>query len=169
MSFIKTKEELIYEKVLKKTLGIELGEYISPNDLNVEKLVEKAIAKVGKLKWVGEENLPWDFDDDKSDCKTSSITPKNTIKGTITGTANKEGALRCVISNPFSPNGVDYIFIPVDVVRELETEVGGAANKKRPPEYRYKCINYSYNIQKESYGKLEEFRCSSFEEMCKKK
>tara|TARA_Y100000004_G_scaffold97305_1_gene108920 strand:- start:278 stop:787 length:510 start_codon:yes stop_codon:yes gene_type:complete len=169
MSFIKTKEELIYEKVLKKTLGIELGEYISPNDLNVEKLVEKAIAKVGELKWVGEDNKPWDYEDDKSDCKTSSIKPKNSIEGTITGTSNKEGALRCVVSNPFSPNGVDYFFIPIDDVRKLETDVGGEANKKRPPELRSKKISYSYNIQNDSYSKLNEFRCSSFEEMCKKK
>ena len=158
-----SKNTLLYEKVIKDNLpGYDK---IDPADLNIERLVEKAIAKVGKLKWVGEDNKPWDFEDDKSDCKTSSIKLPNTIKGTITSTDSKEGALRCTVSNPFSPNEVDFFFIPIEDVRDLETKVGGKKNSAGVA----KKIDYTYNRQKNTYRPIEKFRVTSFEEMCNKR
>ena len=158
-----SKNQILYEKVIKNNMpGYE---NVDPEDLNMERLVEKAIAEVGDLKWVGPKNLPYDYEDDKSDAKTSSIKIPNTIKGTITSTDSKEGALRCTVSNPFSPNQVDFFFIPIDNVKKLETPVGGKKNAAK----HAKKIDYSYNRDENKYSHIEEFRCESFEEMCNMK
>lgn len=155
-----SKNQLLYEKVIKKTLpGYE---NVDPDDLNIERLVEKAIAKVGNLKWVGPENLPYDYECDKSDCKTSSVNVSITIRGTITGTESKEGSLRCVISNEYSPNKVDYFFIPAKDVRKIESKMGGK-------KYNKKKISYNYSVSKDDYGIIEPYRCKTFEEVAKKR
>jgi hypothetical protein len=160
-----SKEELLYEKVLKDNLNINLGDDLTPNDLNCEKLVEKAIAKAGNLKWVGEDNLPWDYECDKSDSKTSSVAQSVSYKGTITSTESKEGALRCTITNDFSSKKIDYFFIPIKDVRKLESSVGGKKNSSGVK----KKISYTYSVDKDDYGRIEPYRCNSFEEMCNKK
>ena len=158
-----TKEQLIYNKILKDILNLNLDKTVlTPNDLKVETLTERAIAKVANLTWVGDENLPYDFKEDNSDAKTSSVAASITYYGTITSTESKEGALRCVITNEFSPNEIDYFYIPVDMVRDLETCPGGKKNQAK------KCIKYTYLKDKDTYGKLEPFRCKNFKEMCNK-
>ena len=149
-----SKEDIIYRKVLKDVLNMNLENTdLTPEDIKVETLVEKAIAKVGKLKWVGGENEPYDFEDG-SDAKTSSVTA--TWSGQITGTETKEGALRCVVTNEASPNEIDYFYIPVKAVRKLEKSNGSKAKKG---------IKYSYNPEKDTYTQLEEFRVNNFKEL----
>ena len=159
-----SKETLLYNAILKDVLNLDLGSDLTPDDLKVEVLTEKAIAKVANLTWVGAENLPWDFAEDKSDAKTSNVAERVSVtyQGTITGTETKEGALRCVVTNEFSPNKVDYFYIPAHRVDKLSSAVGGTKNSGK------KSIKYSYSKAKDEYGKIDEFRCNSFEEMCQK-
>ena len=155
-----SKNQLLYEKVIKDNLpGYE---NVDPDDLNIERLVEKVIAKVGNLKWVGPENLPYDYECDKSDCKTSSVSVSITVKGTITGTESKEGALRCVVSNEYSPNKVDYFYIPPKGVRKIESKMGGK-------KYNKKKISYTYSVSKDDYGILQDYRVDTLEEVATKK
>ena len=152
-----SKENIIYRKVLKDALKMCLEDTdISPEDLKVETLVEKAMAKVGKLKWVGNENKEFDFEDG-TDAKTSSVSESVSItyKGSITGTCTKKGALRCVVTNEFSPNEIDYFYIPAKKVRSLEHKMGKAK----------KAISYTYNIKKDVYSKIEKYRVKSFKEV----
>ena len=160
-----SKEQVIYNNVIVGNVKGFTKDSNDPADLKVERLVEKAIAKVGNLTWVGDENLPYDFKEDKSDAKTSSVSKSVSIsfQGTITSTDAKEGALRCVISNEYSPKGIDYFYIPIKEVKKLQTKVGGKKNI-----YAKKKISYNYSPKKDSYGKLELFRCKNFKEMCNK-
>lgn len=157
----KSKNQLLYEKVIKNNLpGYE---NVDPDDLNIERLIEKTIAKVGNLKWVGSENLPYDYECDKSDCKTSSVSVSITVRGTITSTESKEGALRCIVTNPHSPNEVDFFLIPNKAVRKLESKQGGTkyTGKKK--------ITYTYSTSRDSYGILEPYRVDTLEEVATKK
>jgi hypothetical protein len=156
-----SKNQLLYDKVIRGNLpGYE---NVDPDDLNIERLVEKAIAKVGNLKWVGPDNLPYDYECDKSDCKTSSVSVTLTVRGTITGTESKEGTLRCIVTNQHSPNKVDFFLIPNKAVRKLESKQGGTkyTGKKK--------ITYSYSTSRDSYGILEPYRVDTLEEVATKK
>ena len=151
-----SKEEIIYRKVLKDVLNMNLENTdLTPEDIKVETLVEKAIAKVGKLKWVGGENEPYDFEDG-TDAKTSSVTAKISYSGHITSTESKEGALRCVVTNEASPNEIDFFYIPAKAVRKLEKSNGSKAKKG---------IKYTYNPEKDTYTQIEEFRVKNFKEL----
>jgi hypothetical protein len=162
-----SKEELIYKHVLKDALKLCLENTdVTPNDLNVTSLIEKAMAKVGKLKWVGDKNEEFDFEDG-TDAKTSSVTPSISYTGQITGTETKKGALRCVISNEWSPNEVDYFYIPPKAVRKLEKNNGSKVKKGikftyRPdiPEVREK--------DRDTYTQIEKYRVKSFKEVSTK-
>lgn len=153
-----SKEDIIYRKVLKDVLKLCLDDTkLSPEDLKVETLVEKAMAKVGKLKWVGDQNKEFDFEDG-TDAKTSSVAESVSItyKGSITGTCTKQGALRCVVTNEFSPNEIDYFYIPHEKVKDLQ-HANGTKSKK--------AISYTYNIKKDKYSKIDQFRVKSFKEV----
>ena len=158
-----SKEQVIYDNVIVGNVKGFTEDSNDPADLKIERLVEKAIANVGNLTWVGDDNLPYDFEEDKSDAKTSSVTVKRSISGTITSTDAKEGALRCVVSNEYSPKGIDYFYIPIKEVKKLETKLGGKKNV-----YGKKKISYSYSEKHDTYGRLEPFRCKNFKEMCNK-
>ena len=149
MSKFRTKAEILFFEFIAPILGIELNGHLSPNDLATEVLTEKAMAVAGGYKWVGDKNLEYDFDD-KSDCKTSSIKYPNCIKGTITSTGSKVGPLRVPIANIIADT-VDYFFIPLKDVRELERP---SSNKCGTMQ-----IDYSYNIAENHYGRIEPFRC----------
>ena len=163
-----TKNAFIYENLIRD--HVKGYDSVDPEDLNIERLVEKRIAAVGNLNWVGDENKPWDYACDKSDAKTT--TPWITIakngkyaytryKGEITSVGAKIGALRVVLYNPFIPK-LEYFFIPNKDVEKLKYAEGG----KRTGSYK---ICFNWNPKKDSYNKLDPFRCSSFEEICKKR
>jgi hypothetical protein len=162
-----TKNTVLYKELISKYFDCGT---VDPEFLNAEKLVELCIAKEANLDWVGELNLPWDFECDKSDSKTTSIRKEDksngytSFIGEISGTETKIGALRVVLYNPFA-NGckgkVEYFYIPVDMVRVLEKDCYGKQSGKRK-------IKYTWNPAKDFYNSLEPFRCSTFEEMCAK-
>jgi len=70
-----------------------------------------------------------------------------------------------VLYNPFqgSQGAVDYFCIPFDHISDLNTTCGNGKtrNKRR--------INFTWNARLDTYKKIEQYRCSSFEEMCAKK
>ena len=154
-----TKNEIIYEGLIRPTLGIELNGYLSPNDLNCEMLAEKALAKLGDHEWLGDKNLEYDFAD-KSDCKTSSVKYPNCIKGTITSTGSKVGPLRVPVSNAITGE-VDYFFIPLKSVKKIERPSSSACGTMQ--------IDYSYNIAEDHYGRIDEFRCKDAKDCATRK
>ena len=164
-------------KILFKSIVIPHGEnnpyskmaYLSdltvdPNDLNIERIMEKVCAEVGGHDWCGDDNLPYDYSNDRSDFKTSSVTLKSDgyTSGMITSTEAKIGPLRVAVTNEFSPNKskVDCFFIPVDAIRELEKALGGKKGEEK------KRINFHYSLKNDTYGIIEDYRCDSFEDMC---
>ena len=162
-----TKNHVLYTEVVSKYFDAGT---VDPEFLNIEKLIELSIAKEAGLKWVGELNLPWDFECDKSDSKTTSIRKEKngnytSFVGEISGTETKIGALRVVLYNPFANNcdgDVEYFFIPEMMVRFLEKACHGKQSGKCK-------IKYTWSPAKDFYNSLEPFRCTSFEEMCAKK
>jgi len=174
-----TKNDVLYREVVSKYFDIGT---VEPRQLNIEAMIEECIAIEGKLTWVGYENLEWDFADDKSDAKTCSISKAernstwhknryNKIKkvtvfvACIQGVETKVGALRVVLYNPFqgSQGAVDYFFIPFDHISDLNTTCGNGKTRDK------RRINFTWNARLDTYKKIEQYRCSSFEEMCAKK
>ena len=160
-----TKHKLIYETLIEG----ELPGYTKipdAEDLNIERLVEKRIAQAGNLQWVGNLNLPYDFDD-YTDAKTTTLN--NSDKKSpyryfayIEGTECKVGGLRVVAVIP-ALNKIDYFFIPLIAVRELERQAGKGKTRFK------KRISIGYSIKSGLYcKKLRPYKCDSFEEMCLK-
>ncbi len=155
-----SKNTLLYNEVIKgRYPGYEKAD---PLDLNVERIIEKLIAQEGNLTWVGDENLPYDYSCDLSDAKTCTISKnRNQYNGVITSTETKLGALRVVVANTILER-VDYFFIPPSAIRELEKRPGG---KKMAMK---RCIRFYWSKNKGTYGIIDQYRCSSFEDMCHK-
>ena len=155
-----SKNTLLYNEVIKNRYpGYEK---VDPEDLNAERIIEKIIAKEGNLTWVGDENLSYDYSCDLSDAKTCTIAKgKRQCRGVITSTETKPGALRVVVANTISER-VDYFFIPPSAIRELEKAPGG---KKLAMK---RCIRFNWSENKGTYGIIDQYRCSSFEDMCHK-
>ena len=162
-----------YFPSLKKADGKCL---VHPSDLKMETIAEKAIAVVSGLTWCGYRLLPYDFVEDKSDCKTSSCTENNTKRkytavsgevreyeitsytGSIQGVESKVGTLRVIVYNAHK-NACDFFLIPQKHIIPLSDLVSGSDEKRR--------INYSYDRGKDTYSKIEGFRVDTFEDVCK--
>lgn len=155
-----SKNTLLYNEVIRDRYpGYEK---VDPEDLNAERIIEKIIAKEGNLTWVGDENLSYDYSCDLSDAKTCTISKgKISCKGVITSTETKPGALRVVVANTISET-VEYFFIPPHAIRQLERPPGG---KKMAMK---RCIRFCWSKKKGTYGIIDQYRCSSFEDMCHK-
>ena len=159
-----TKNSFIYNNLIRD--HVKGYDSVDPEDLNIERLVEKRIAVTGNLDWVGDENKPWDYACDKSDAKTTTpwqikVGKYTRYKGEITSVGTKVGALRVVLYNKFIPK-LEYFFIPNKAIDELKVAECG----KRTGSYK---IRFNWNLKKNSYNKLDPYKCSSFEEMCKKR
>ena len=160
-----TKHKLIYETLIEGQLP-GYTKIPDAEDLNIERLVEKRIAQAGNLQWVGNLNLPYDFDD-YTDAKTTTLN--NSDKKSpyryfayIEGTECKVGGLRVVAVIP-ALNKIDYFFIPLIAVRELERQAGKGKTRFK------KRISIGYSIKSGLYcKKLRPYKCDSFEEMCLK-
>lgn len=149
---------------------------VHPNDLKMETIAEKAIAIVSGLTWCGYRNLPYDFVEDKSDCKTSSCTAMPTkskytavsgevteyestsYSGTISSVETKVGTLRVIVYNAHK-NACDFFLIPHKHIIPLSNLMSGSYEKRR--------IDYSYHRGKDAYSKIEGFRVDTFEDVCK--
>jgi hypothetical protein len=137
-------------------------ENVDAEDLNAERIIEKLIAKEGNLNWIGDENLPYDYSCDLSDSKTCTMVEgPMQCTAVITSTETKVGALRVVVANTISEK-LDYFFIPPSAIRELEKPPGGKKFAMK------RCIRFGWSKKKDTYGRIESYRCESFEEMCHK-
>jgi hypothetical protein len=135
-----------------------------PDLFNVERIVEESMAAVGGYDFIDSSHC--DFNDqDVSDSKTASIRltsskSKNSFTGIIDGVVNphgaaKAGALRCVVYNPHT-DGLRYYFLPKGVwdrLVYLHTKTGQGR------------ISFTYNLERDSIDKLDQYRCESFEEL----
>jgi hypothetical protein len=135
------------------------------NDLNIERLIEKCIAKESGLTWVGDDGLPWDFDEDQSDAKTGTCRVYLTKKGydaccgEISSVDSKMGDLRVVIYNDYK-NSCDYFLIPNKAIKSIASQNYGKNIKKMR-------ILFSYSTRNDTYSNgLEVFRKDTFKEIC---
>lgn len=138
-----------------------------PEMFAVERLLEDCLAHAGGYTKV---DLPHaDFDDiARSDSKTGSIRIKgsksnNSYAGEISGVTTpngtaKAGSLRCVIYNPHTSK-LMYYYLPKWFWSTLIN---------RHPTSGVGRIMFTYNMRNDSIKKLDEHKCSSFEELaCK--
>lgn len=134
---------------------------------NVERLVEEALAAVGRYRFIDAAHA--DFSDG-SDSKTASISvaplkPNSACHdGKITnvvtaGGGFKAGALRCTVYNPHQDR-LDYYFLPREVWLEMVSydSVSGIGK-----------IRYSYNRDTDQISRLSDWQCDSFEQMARKR
>jgi hypothetical protein len=139
----------------------------SPEDFNVERLVEQSFAAVGGYKFIDADHC--DFEDG-TDSKTASIrlNPKieggNTHTGEISGVTTaggslKIGALRTVIYNPHT-NSLMYYFLPKSLWEN---------NITYHPTSGIGKIVYSYHRPTDYIAKFSGYQCRSFEELAKAK
>jgi len=98
----------------------------------------------------------WDFEDN-SDAKTSSFGRYDHMVGHLVYDRyecsivkkNKTGLLRCIIGNPFNDTVV-FFLIPHSVYSQ----------------FKHNSFKIRYNPSKNAYGKFEEYRVDTFEELC---
>lgn len=159
-----TKNAIMYRDVVSKYFPLPQG--MDPDDVNIERMIEKSIAKESNLTWVGSENLPWDFKEDRSDAKTASvgITVRKTGKaagqmvyqGSIQHLQNKVGDLRVVVYNEVTEQ-CDYFLIPYKNISKM-------SHWDRKGK---QTIGFTYNVREDNYkNDLEQFRRQSFAEIC---
>ena len=170
-----SKNGLIFQEVIRNYLpdlakAVDSGD-VDCDDLNVERLFEKCIAMESGLTWAneqGEAQDSYDFVEDLSDAKTSSVSLKEikdkrsstghyeAIKGVISNTGGKQGDLRCVVYNDFTKS-LDYFLVPQKHIRAYETHNGKG---------KY-VIKLQYSILNEDYNQAEVFRVDTFKDICK--
>lgn len=136
-----------------------------PFDLNIERLIEKCIAKESGLTWIGDEGLPYDFKEDRSDAKTGccrvNVSPEGYEKcaGEISSVETKVGDLRVVIYNE-ARRTCHFFLIPHKMIKSLAVWGYGKNSQKMR-------IMFSYSMRNDTYSNgLEVFRKSSFKEIC---
>jgi len=170
------KKTLIVEQIIGKYFPVEafLKEF-EAQDLNIERLVEKCIARESGLTWANngkDAQLEYDFVEDKSDAKTASCSKveryceKNetlytSYRGKITSVETKLGDLRCVVYNEYR-DALDFFLIPHNYIKFMSSNLGGRKVQGK------KVINYSYNTTKNTYSNnMEDFRVPTFKDICK--
>lgn len=127
----------------------------SPDDFNIEHLVELTLAEVGGLRFVNQAG--YDFLPDYSDSKTVSVN-ENTRKAEIHSVENKIGALRITAYNPHT-HSVDFFFVPHRDLLEIKLPCYGvSAHKER--------VMFTYS-EPGHYNSFENFRVNSFKELAK--
>ena len=164
------KNYLIFHEVIRNYLpdlakAVDSGD-VDCNDLDIPRLFEKCVAMESGLTWAneqGELNLEYDYVEDLSDAKTSSVSVKKdktrgyeSIKGVISNTGGKKGDLRCVVYNDFTKT-LDYFLVPQNHIRAYETHNGKG---------KY-VIKLQYSILNEDYNQAEVFRVDTFKDICK--
>ena len=135
----------------------------NPDEYNLTHLVEKSLAhsSEGLYKFIDEAHKD---NDDGSEDKTGTIykvkRPKYTAAwaeisnvrseyGTL-----KEGAIRCVILNPFLEK-LHFIFIPKDAVKQLMTTKDGNNTKSKSAYLSYNVADQSFTKCCDRYGLIE--------------
>jgi len=143
-----------------------------PDDYNLTRLVEKSLAHAsdGLYKFIDEAHKD---NDDGSEDKTATIYKAKRAKyiaawAEITNVRSeygrlKEGALRCVILNPFLEK-LHFIFIPKDAVKQLMTTKDGNDTKSKSAYLTYNLSDESFTKCCERYGLIE---VSTFKQLAK--
>lgn len=99
-----------------------------PTSIDVENLIEHALAFLGGYNFVDEEYR--DFNDkDNSDSKTVTVNYK-TGRAEVGSIENKIGAIRLTIYNPLSINKLQYMFLPKYAVGLLARPCYGKSSHK---------------------------------------
>ena len=170
-----SKNDLIFQEIIRNYIpnlakAVDSGD-VDCDDLNIERLFEKCIAKESGLTWAneqGEAQDKYDFVEDLSDAKTSSVSLKEikdkrsstghyeAIKGVISNTGGKQGDLRCVVYNDFTKT-LDYFLVPQKHIRAYESHHGKG---------KY-VIHLQYSTLNEDYNQAEVFRVDTFKDICK--
>ena len=160
-----TKDELFTKEIFMKYHPAFKNSYVLktaieyPTILKTDRLMEETLAAIGGYNFVDLDYQ--DFDDVcKSDSKTVSV--KVSGQFTIKNLESKIGALRVSIYNPRKVSGptVDFMFIPYEAVQDLKVQWGVAE------KYCTKhVINGYWSNNTETYGKLQEFKVDTFEEL----
>jgi hypothetical protein len=158
-----TKNAVMYRDVVSRYFPLPKG--MDPDDVNIERLIEKSIAKQARLTWVGDQHLRWDFKEDHSDAKTSTVsirTWKNGqrdrvgYRGMIGNLQTKVGDLRVVVYNALTER-CDYFLIPFKHISKMSTLTRKHVRR----------ISFAYNVREDAYTHgLERFRRQSFAEIC---
>lgn len=171
-----SKNELMFDEIVRhycpELAAAVDSKFCDPDDLNIERLIEKCIAIESELTWCGADNDVYDFLEDKSDAKTASIKGnwENQgdgkykywrVTGSISNVETKVGALRCVVYD--SENYVlHYFLIPAKWVHVIATTntngTGRGVGKSR--------VNLKYNCEKDTFNSMDRFRVESFEDIC---
>lgn len=172
------KNEILFAKIVLPYLpefkSISDIVQMTPNVINIEHLVELAMARVGGYTFVDQAH--YDFDD-MSECKTASVLPGPVSKSAqfthqlnITNIVSragqkKNGLIRTVVYNPHSEwtknDGVSYFCIPADDIGpKLNISFGqnGIGNLKAT------WYKFTDKIQK-----LEEYRVPDFKTLAQMK
>jgi hypothetical protein len=158
-----------YDLLLKIDVRAQQLFLRDPADINVERMVEKTMARVGGYNSVGDcpiEGAHKDFSDG-SECKTASIaskhygTSRNSFTFTITGVMSsggnmKTGDLRVVLYNPHL-NKCHFMYIPNSHLKNKLNVVKTTRNIGN--------IGGSWNSKKNSFGKFDEYLVDSFIEL----
>ena len=121
--------------------------------LDIGSLVEHCMALQNpKLKRIQGAQNGCDFTDG-SDAKMATIRVSNTAQGSTSYKAkihhiNKTGTLRCIIANTVTGE-VAFFLVPHDVYSKYST-----------------AFDIYYSPSKNNYGKFEEYRVDTFEQLC---
>jgi hypothetical protein len=133
------------------------------NYLNCEFLIEECISKVGNIGHTSRHGMDLV---DGSDVKTATLHTnfkryRNGVQKIyehyyatrIKNVENKIDLLRCIIFNPLHDR-LDFLLFKLSEIEFDRTKSN---------------VTVTYNSQKNSYGRLEQFRVKTFEELCQTK
>jgi hypothetical protein len=135
----------------------------NPLDYKIERLVEQALAAVGKYDWIDSEHA--DFSDG-SDSKTASIRVNPSSQGSVShtgevsnvetaGGGRKIGALRTIIWNPHKGD-LRYYFLPKEFwSRNITIHPSSGIGK----------IVFTYNREKDFIRKFDGYELDTFKQV----
>jgi len=149
----------IYHPEFRKSRSLRMRGLKNPKMFNIEHLIEESLAAVGGYDFVDEAG--YDFLPDYSDSKTVTVVNNGQTKVIIIQSVeNKIGSLRVTIYNPYK-NSIDFMYIPKKDVQYWMENTGttGSANKIKQR------IRTSWNLERDDYNKLEQYRVGSFKEL----
>ena len=127
----------------------------NPEVYNIERLVELALAHVGRMRFVDAEG--YDFLPDYSDSKTVTVNA-NSYKAEIGGVECKIGALRISAYNPLNES-MAYFYLPKRDLNRVKLQCYGINSHKERVVFSYS------KIYEDSYGYFDDYRVDSFKQL----
>lgn len=161
------KERIIYDLIIKRynpdyrhltfEQELKVERQVLENELNIEYIIEKTISIVGNIE---QSNKYGEDLTDGSDVKTTTLslrtdtTYEPLYRGTIREIFRKKDLIRCVVFNK-AYTRLDYLLFRL-------SDIGY-------DKVKCKNLTINYNSKKDSYGRLDEYRVETFEELCQRK